>query len=173
MGWYVIGFSALSALMGVLYTTSQRDLKRLLGYSSTENVGIAGIGFGVGYLGLAWHQPALVALGFAGGILHLLNHAFFKCLLFYAAGAVYRSTHTVDLERLGGLARRMPWTAGLLPAGRPGHLRPCRRFNGFVSEFLIYAGLAQRGGAGRHRARDSSSPRPRCSPSWAASRPWP
>ena len=61
MGWYLIAFSALSALMGVLYTTSQRDLKRLLGYSSTENVGIAGIGFGIGYLGLAWHQPALVA----------------------------------------------------------------------------------------------------------------
>lgn len=140
MGWYVIGFSALSALMGALYTTSQRDLKRLLGYSSTENVGIAGIGFGVGYLGLAWHEPALVALGFTGGILHLLNHAFFKCLLFYAAGAVYKSTHSVDLERLGGLARRMPWTAGLfLLAGLA--ISGLPPFNGFVSEFLVYAGL--------------------------------
>src|SRR5262249_3252029 len=63
MGWYVLCFSALSAIMGVLYTTSQRDLKRLLGYSSTENVGIAGIGFGLGYLGLCWHQPTLVMLG--------------------------------------------------------------------------------------------------------------
>ncbi|MFL5278207.1 MAG: proton-conducting transporter membrane subunit, partial [Myxococcales bacterium] len=117
MGWYVLGFSALSALVGVLYTTAQRDMKRLLGYSSTENVGIAGMGFGVGYLGLAWQKPALVALGFTGGILHLLNHAFFKCLLFYAAGAVYRSTHTVDLERLGGLARRMPFTAAFFLVG--------------------------------------------------------
>jgi hydrogenase-4 component B len=126
--------------MGALYTTSQRDLKRLLGYSSTENVGIAGIGFGIGYLGLAWHQPALVALGFTGGILHLLNHAFFKCLLFYAAGAVYKSTHSVNLERLGGLARRMPWTAGFFLLGGLA-ISGLPPFNGFISEFLVYAGL--------------------------------
>ncbi|MFL5407599.1 MAG: proton-conducting transporter membrane subunit, partial [Myxococcales bacterium] len=140
MGWYVLGFSALSALVGVLYTTAQRDMKRLLGYSSTENVGIAGMGFGVGYLGLAWQKPALVALGFTGGILHLLNHAFFKCLLFYAAGAVYRSTHTVDLERLGGLARRMPWTAAFFLVGGLA-ISALPPLNGFVSELLIYAGL--------------------------------
>ncbi|MBS2026631.1 MAG: proton-conducting membrane transporter [Deltaproteobacteria bacterium] len=140
MGWYLISFSALSAVMGVLYTTAQRDLKRMLGYSSTENVGIAGIGFGLGYLGLAWHQPALVVLGFTGGILHILNHAVFKCLLFYAAGAVYRATHTIDLERLGGLAKRMPWTAGLFLLGGLA-ISALPPFNGFVSEFLIYAGL--------------------------------
>ncbi|MFL5263358.1 MAG: proton-conducting transporter membrane subunit, partial [Anaeromyxobacteraceae bacterium] len=140
MGWYVLGFSALSVLVGVLYTTAQRDMKRLLGYSSTENVGIAGMGFGVGYLGLAWNRPELVALGFTGGILHLLNHAFFKCLLFYAAGAVYRSTHTVDLERLGGLARRMPWTATFFLVGALA-ISALPPLNGFVSELLIYAGL--------------------------------
>ncbi len=140
MGWYLISFSALSALMGVLYTTSQRDLKRLLGYSSTENVGIAGIGFGVGYLGLCWHQPVLVALGFTGGLLHILNHALFKCLLFYAAGAVYRATHVVDLERLGGLARSMPWTAGFFLLGGVA-ISALPPLNGFVSEFLIYSGL--------------------------------
>ncbi|HVZ33286.1 MAG TPA: proton-conducting transporter membrane subunit, partial [Polyangiaceae bacterium] len=140
MGWYLLCFSALSASIGVLYTTSQRDLKRLLGYSSTENVGIAGMGFGVGYLGLCWHQPLLVSLGFAGGLLHLFNHALFKCLLFYAAGAVQRAAHSVDLERLGGLARKMPRTAaafllgGLAIAGLP-------PLNGFVSEFLIYSSL--------------------------------
>ena len=73
-----------------LYSTGQRDLKRLLGYSSTENVGIAGMGFGIGMLGMAWEQPSLTALGFGGGLLHVLNHAFFKCLLFYAAGSVYQ-----------------------------------------------------------------------------------
>jgi hydrogenase-4 component B len=140
MGWYVIGFSALSAVVGVLYTTAQRDLKRLLGYSSTENVGIAGIGFGVGFLGLAWHQPALVALGFGGGILHVLNHALFKCLLFYAAGAVYRATHTIDLERLGGLLRRMPWTGGFFLLGGIA-ISALPPLNGFVSELLVYAGL--------------------------------
>jgi hydrogenase-4 component B len=146
MGWYLIAFSALSAVVGVLYTGAQRDLKRLLGYSSTENVGLAGIGFGLGYLGLAWGRPTLVVLGFTGGILHLLNHALFKCLLFYAAGAIYRATHSVDLERLGGLLRKMPWTGaffllgGIAISGLP-------PLNGFVSELLLYAGLL-----------DSSSP---------------
>lgn len=140
MGWTVLGFGALSAFFGVLSTTTQRDLKRLLGYSSTENVGIAAMGFGVGYLGWAWGKPELVALGFAGGLFHLLNHAFFKCLLFYAAGSVYRATHTVDLERLGGLAKKLPLTAGLFLLGGLA-ISALPPFNGFLSEFLIYAGL--------------------------------
>jgi len=140
MGWYIVGFSALSAFVGVLYTVTQRDLKRLLGYSSTENVGIAGIGIGLGFLGLHGHLPALVAFGFGGALLHVFNHALFKCLLFYAAGSIYRMTHTIDLEKLGGLNRQMPHTAlffllgGLAISALP-------PFNGFVSEFLIYAGL--------------------------------
>ncbi len=140
MGWYLIVFSGLSALLGVLYTSGQRDLKRLLGYSSTENVGIAGLGFGVGYLGLSWHQPILVLVGFAGGILHILNHALFKCLLFYAAGAIYRSTHTVDIERLGGIARRMPRTTIFFLLGGIA-ISALPPLNGFVSEYLIYSGL--------------------------------
>ena len=140
MGWFLIGFSALSAVIGALYTVGQRDLKRLLGYSSTENVGIAGIGFGIGCLGLAWGNATLVALGFAGGLLHVLNHAFFKCQLFYAAGAVYQATHTVDMEKLGGLSRLMPWTAlGFLLGGVAISALP--PLNGFTSEFVIYAGL--------------------------------
>ena len=144
MGWFLIAFCALSAVVGALYTVSQRDLKRLLGYSSTENVGIAGIGFGVGCLGLSWGQPALVALGFAGGLLHVLNHAFFKCQLFYAAGAVYQATHSVDLEHLGGLGRLMPWTAlsFLLGGVAISALPP---LNGFSSEFVIYSALFQHG----------------------------
>lgn len=140
MGWLLIAFSACSALVGALYTVGQRDLKRLLGYSSTENVGIAGIGFGIGCLGMSWNNPTLVAIGFAGGLMHVLNHAFFKCLLFYAAGSVYQVTHTVDIERLGGLARRMPWTAaGFLVGGIAISALP--PFNGFVSEFTLYSGL--------------------------------
>ena len=140
MGWYLIAVSAVSAFMGVLYTISQRDIKRLLGYSSTENVGISGIGFGMGCLGLALEQPILVALGFAGGILHILNHALFKCLLFYGAGAIYRFTHTIDLEKLGGLLKTMRWTGPLFLFGclASAALPP---FNGFLSEFLLYLGL--------------------------------
>jgi hydrogenase-4 component B len=140
MGWSVLIFGAASAIFGVLSTATQRDLKRLLGYSSTENVGIAAMAFGLGMLGWAWSNPALATLGFGGGLLHVLNHALFKCSLFYAAGAVYRATHTVDLERLGGLARRIPRTAvfflvgGLAMAALP-------PFNGFLGEFLLYSGL--------------------------------
>lgn len=140
MGWFLVGFSVCSALIGGLYTMGQRDLKRLLGYSSTENVGIAGIGLGVGCLGLSWDLPALAALGFAGGLMHILNHAFFKCQLFYAAGSVYQAAHSVDMERLGGLARLMPWTAiGFLIGGVAISALP--PFNGFASEFVIYSSL--------------------------------
>ena len=128
------------AFFGVLYTAPQRDLKRLLGYSSTENVGIAAMGFGVGCLGWAWNVPALVLTGFGGGILHLFNHALFKCLLFYGAGAVYRATHVVDLERLGGLAKRLPRTAILFLVGALA-IAALPPLNGFVSELAIYSGL--------------------------------
>ena len=144
MGWFLIAFAACSALVGGLYTVGQRDLKRMLGYSSTENVGIAGIGIGVGCLGLTWGMPALVALGFAGGLLHVLNHAFFKCQLFYAAGAVYQGTHTVDMEKLGGLARLLPWTTLFFLVGGVA-ISALPPLNGFTSEFTIYSALFQNG----------------------------
>lgn len=140
MGWFLIIFSIVSALVGGIYTVGQRDLKRLLGYSSTENVGIAGVGFGVGCLGLSWDIPSLVVLGFGGGLLHVLNHAFFKCQLFYAAGCVYQIKHVVDIERLGGLFRAMPITAICFLIGGVA-ISALPPFNGFASEFLIYSGL--------------------------------
>jgi hydrogenase-4 component B len=140
MGWSVLCFGLLSAFFGIIYTTTQRDLKRLLGYSSTENVGIAAIGFGIGYLGWAWGVPALLVCGFAGGLLHILNHALFKCLLFYGAGSVYRATHTVDIERLGGLAKRLPVTATLFLVGALA-IAALPPLNGFVSELLVYSAL--------------------------------
>ena len=147
MGWFLIAFSVTSALVGGLYTVGQRDLKRLLGYSSTENVGIAGIGFGVGCLGLTWDVPALVALGFGGGLLHVLNHAFFKCQLFYAAGCVYQVKHVVDLERLGGLFKLMPVTAVCFLVGGVA-ISALPPFSGFASEFMIYSGLYGNHGIG-------------------------
>jgi hydrogenase-4 component B len=140
MGWTVLAFGAVSAFFGVLYTSTQRDLKRLLGYSSTENVGIAAMAFGLGYLGWCWGSASLALIGFGAGMLHVLNHAIFKCLLFYGAGAVYRATHTVDIERLGGLAKRLPRTASLFLLGSlAGAALP--PFNGVVSEFFLYTGL--------------------------------
>ena len=140
VGWSVMIFGATSAVFGVLNTATQRDLKRLLGYSSTENVGIAAMAFGLGLLGWAWSNPTLATLGFGGGLLHILNHALFKCALFYAAGAVYRATHTIDLERLGGLARRLPRTAVVFLIGGLA-MSALPPLNGFVGEFLIYSGL--------------------------------
>jgi hydrogenase-4 component B len=140
MGWTILLGGAASAFFGVLYTSVQRDLKRLLGYSSTENVGVAAMGFGVGCLGMTWGKPSLVALGFGGGLFHLFNHALFKCLLFYAAGAIYRATHSVDLERLGGLLRRLPHAAWLFLVGGVA-ISALPPLNGFMSELVIYAGL--------------------------------
>ncbi|WP_366524597.1 proton-conducting transporter membrane subunit [Nannocystis sp.] len=82
----------------------------------------------------------MVVLGLTGCLLHILNHAIFKCLLFYAAGAIYRATHTIDLERLGGLRRVMPWTALFFLVGSLA-ISALPPFNGFVSEFIIYSGL--------------------------------
>ena len=138
-GWVLIGIGLVSGLGGVLFALAQHDLKRLLAYHSVENIGIIALGLGVGVLGLALHQPALAVLGLAGGLLHVLNHALFKGLLFLGAGAVIHATGTRDIEHLGGLIRRMPWTAAMFFTGSVAicGLPP---LNGFVSEFLIYVG---------------------------------
>jgi formate hydrogenlyase subunit 3/multisubunit Na+/H+ antiporter MnhD subunit len=139
-GWTLLVAGAASGVLGVLYALAQHDLKRLLAYHSVENIGIILIGIGVGVLGLSYDVPALAALGFAAGLLHVVNHAIFKALLFLGAGAVQHATHTVELEELGGLLRRMPWTGVcfLLGSAAIVGLPP---LNGFISEFLlIYAG---------------------------------
>lgn len=140
VSYFVLIISVISALYGVLYAITQHDLKRLLAYHSIENIGIIGIGIGVGMLGLAYHCVPVAVLGFAGGILHIINHSIFKELLFLAAGAVYKMTHTKNIEILGGLIKSMPATALLFLIGSVAicGLPP---FNGFVSEFLIYFGM--------------------------------
>ena len=135
-----LAISAVSSLYGVLYAITQHDLKRLLAYHSIENIGIIGIGLGVGMLGLTYHNPLVALLGFTGGFLHILNHSRFKELLFLSAGSVYIKTHTKDIEILGGLIKSMPVTAILFLIGSVAicGLPP---FNGFISEFLIYFGM--------------------------------
>ena len=135
----VLGIATASALLGVVYAIAQHDLKRLLAYHSVENIGLIGMGIGVGMLGLSYGLPMIALLGFAGALLHVLNHSIFKALLFYGAGAVYQRLHTRNIENMGGLARSMPLTSGLFIAGSAAicGLPP---LNGFISEFLIYAG---------------------------------
>ena len=138
-GWLLIAIGLGSGILGVLFALAQHDLKRLLAYHSVENIGIITLGLGLGVLGLALNQPVLAVLGFGGGLLHVLNHALFKGLLFLGAGAVLHATGVRNIEQLGGLMRHMPWTGTLFLIGSFAicGLPP---LNGFVSEFLIYVG---------------------------------
>ena len=140
IAFVVLIIAGISALYGILYAITQHDLKRFLAYSSIENVGVIGMGIGVGMLGMAYHNPAVALIGLAGGIFHILNHSIFKDLMFLTAGSVYLKTHTRDIEIMGGLAKAMPITAVLFLIGAVAicGLPP---FNGFISEFLIYFGM--------------------------------
>jgi len=146
-GWTLVAVGVVSGLLGVIYALAQHDLKRLLAYHSVENIGIIAMGLGVGYLGVSFRNPAMAALGFAGGLLHVVNHALFKSLLFLGAGAVLHGAGTAELDRLGGLLKRMPTTGAtfLIGAAAISGLPP---LNGFVSELMIYLGAAA-GLAGR------------------------
>ncbi len=137
--WLVLGIGAVSGILGVLFALAQHDIKRLLAYHSVENIGIIALGIGLGMLGIHYGSPSIAALGFAGGLLHVLNHALFKGLLFLGAGAVAHASGTRNIEQLGGLLKRMPWTGAAFLVGSVAicGLPP---FNGFASEFLIYVG---------------------------------
>ena len=138
----VLTIGVISALYGILYAIGQNDFKKMLAYSSIENIGIIGIGIGVGMLGLTYNMEILSILGFCGAILHILNHSIFKELMFLAAGSVYVKTHTRDMEVLGGLAKVMPKTAALFLTGSVA-ICALPPFNGFISEFLIYFAMVQ------------------------------
>ncbi len=140
IGYFILIISVISGVYGVMLAIIQHNLKKLLAYHSIENIGIIGIGIGLGCIGLGTGNTTLAILGFAGALLHTLNHSLFKSLLFYAAGNVYQSTHTMNIEQLGGIIKRMPHTAFLFLIAS---LAICGLppFNGFVSEFLIYFGL--------------------------------
>jgi hydrogenase-4 component B len=136
-GYLIIGIGAVSGILGVLFALAQHDFKRLLAYSSIENIGIISIAIGLGVVGMSINNPVLAAMGFAGGLLHVINHAFFKGLLFLGAGVVYHQTGTRDIDVLGGLIKKMPVTGlcFLIGAAAICGLPP---LNGFVSEFFIY-----------------------------------
>jgi hydrogenase-4 component B len=140
IGLIILSVSIISGVLGVMMAIVQHDLKRLLAYHSIENIGIIGIGIGLGVIGLAKDNTPLCLLGFSGGLLHVLNHSLFKSLLFFNAGSVYQATHTRNIDQLGGLMKKMPYTAVLFLIGS---LAICGLppFNGFISEYLIYIGM--------------------------------
>jgi hydrogenase-4 component B len=125
----------LSALVGILYATTENDLKTLLAHSSIENAGIITAGFGAGFVFTAADKPVLAGVAFLVALYHLANHSLFKTLLFAGAGVVEDRAGTRDLDRLGGLIRRMPRTAMVVLAGVLA-IAALPPFNGFVSEWL-------------------------------------
>jgi hydrogenase-4 component B len=138
-GWVLCGIGLTSGILGVLFALAQHDLKRLLAYHSVENIGIIALGLGVGVIGLSTGSATLAVLGFAGALLHVLNHAVFKGLLFLSAGAVAHATGTREIDQLGGLLKSTPWTGATFLVGAVA-ISGLPPLNGFVSEFLIYLG---------------------------------
>jgi formate hydrogenlyase subunit 3/multisubunit Na+/H+ antiporter MnhD subunit len=139
-GGVVLAVGSLSALGGVLYALTENDLKRLLAYSSVENVGVIFLGIGAGLVLQSYGLPALALAGFGAALLHTINHACFKALLFLAAGNVLHSAHTRNMERMGGLIKGMPATAAafLIGSAAAAALPP---LNGFASEWMVFQAL--------------------------------
>ncbi len=139
-GALLLFLGTTSALLGIAFAISQRDLKRLLAYSSVENIGIVVMGLGLAMVGRSCGRPDWVLLGLSGCLLHIWNHSLFKPLLFMGAGAVVHTMRTREIERMGGLAKTMPRTAFLFMIGAVA-ISGLPPLNGFVSELLIYIGL--------------------------------
>jgi len=139
-GYVVLPVAGITGFLGILYAISENDLKRLLAYSSVENLGIVFIGLGASLVFLAHHAALGAALALVAALLHAYNHALFKSLLFLGAGSLSDATHTVDLNQLGGLQRRMPFTGAAMLVGCCS-IAGLPLFNGFVSEWLTFRSL--------------------------------
>jgi hydrogenase-4 component B len=139
-GGTLLALGVVSGVVGMAFALEQRDLKRALAYSSIENVGIIFIGIGLAMIGRSSGHPEWIALGLGGALLHVWNHSLFKPLLFFCAGSVVHATGTRDIEKLGGLSKRMPRTAALFVIGAVA-ISGLPPLNGFVSEWLVYQGL--------------------------------
>ncbi|HEX3049771.1 MAG TPA: hydrogenase 4 subunit B [Aggregatilineaceae bacterium] len=139
-GSLILGIGVISALLGILYALMEHDLKRLLAYSSVENIGIILIGVGAGLIFHSYGLMSLAALSLIGGLYHAINHASFKGLLFLGAGSVLYATHTRNMEKMGGLIKPMPWTALFFLIGSVA-ISALPPLNGFVSEWLVFQSL--------------------------------
>ncbi len=139
-GYLILAIGLLSALGGVLYALVQHDLKRLLAFHSIENVGIIALGLGASILFAGHGSATWAAIAFAAALLHTLNHAIFKGLLFLGAGAFERAAGSLDLDHMGGLLRRMPWTGGAFLVGAMA-IAGVPPLNGFASEWLTLQSL--------------------------------
>ena len=139
-GVMVMGFGILSAFLGVLYALMEKDIKRLLAYSSLENMGVVLLGAGAGMVYASAGQPLLAGLAWAAALFHVFNHGIFKSLLFMAAGSVARATGSRDIETMGGLIHKMPYTSVAFFAGAFA-ISSLPPLNGFISEWLTLQAL--------------------------------
>ena len=139
-GWVLAALGVASAVLGVAFAIGQHDLKRLLAYHSVENIGIILLGFGFALIAARHGHPVWGQVAMAGSLLHVWNHGLFKSLLFLGAGSVLHATGTREMSQLGGLWKRMPWTAALFGLGAAA-ISGLPPLNGFVSEWLVYLGL--------------------------------
>ncbi len=137
IGFTLLAVSAYTALFGILYAMNERDMKKQLAYSSIENIGIIGMALSVGILGLAFGNAYMSLLGFTGAVLHIINHSLFKTMLFLASGSVYINTHSRNMESMGGLFKKLPYTASLFIFASVA-ISGLPPLNGFISEFFIY-----------------------------------
>ena len=136
-GVLIVTLGAVSSVLGVLYALMQHDLKRLLAYHSIENIGIILLGLGAGMIALTTGHPGLAVVGVTASLYHVLNHALFKGLLFLGAGGVVLAAGTRQIEDMGGLQRRMPWTAFFFLVGALA-ISGLPPLNGFASEWLTF-----------------------------------
>jgi len=139
LGWgvLVLACGGVSAVLGVLYALMQHDLKRLLAYHSIENIGIILLGLGAGMMALSSGRGELAAVGIAASLYHVLNHALFKGLLFLGSGGIVMATGTHQIEEMGGLVKRMRWTALFFLVGALA-ISGLPLLNGFASEWLLF-----------------------------------
>jgi hydrogenase-4 component B len=142
IGMVILAVGMFSALFGVWYALAQHDIKKLLAYHSIENIGIIGIGMGIGVIGIAYSVESLVWLGFGGALFHTFNHAIFKSLLFIGSGIIYQNFGTRNIEQMGGIVHKAPWFTAMFLIGSLA-ISGIPPLNGFMSEFLIYKGFFQ------------------------------
>jgi hydrogenase-4 component B len=148
-GVLTMAAGAVTAAIGILYALNERDIKRFLAFSTIENVGIIVTAFGAAMTFWAYGQRLLWAFLLLAGLYHVANHGTYKTLLFLEAGVIEHATGTRDMDRLGGLAHRMPRASVITFAGTLG-IAALPPFNGFVSEWLIFQGLFQGFRTGSH-----------------------
>ncbi len=141
-GIIVLIIGSLSALLGILYATTENDMKKMLAHSSTENMGIVTAGLGAGMVFVAMHHPVLAGIAFIAALYHMANHSIFKSLLFLGSSGIELKTGGRDMNKLGGLIRFMPWTAAFFLIGALS-IAALPPFNGFVSEWLTLQTMLQ------------------------------